>query len=119
VLPIQGLDCVKIYPVVQWLVKKALETRGELAGQQRNSALHEFDKHGCTPADQEFNANLPGATASVLTVQAEYCANRQLKAPSVDDADEETRVQCTLLEYVAPRSITVCVCACVRACARV
>eukprot|EP00038_Savillea_parva_P010196 m.188551 g.188551 ORF g.188551 m.188551 type:complete len:623 (-) comp17477_c0_seq1:27-1895(-) len=96
---IQGLDCIHIYPVVQWLVKKALETREELAAQQRNSALHEFDKHGCTPADQEFNSRLPSATEAVLTVQAEYCANRQLKAPSVDDADEETRVQCTLLEY--------------------
>lgn len=85
---------------MQWLVKKALETREELAAQQRNSALHEFDKHGTTPADQEFHSNLPGATSAVLTIQAEYCANRQLKAPSVDDADEETRVQCTLLEYV-------------------
>ena len=96
---IQGLDCIHIFPVVQWLVKKALETREELAAQQRNSALHEFDKHGVTPEDRAFNAQLVGSTASVLTVQAEYCANRQLKAPTLENADEETRVQCTLLEY--------------------
>lgn len=96
---IQGLDCIHIFPVVQWLVKKALETREELAVQQRNSALHEFDKHGVTPEDRAFNAQLVGSTASVLTVQAEYCANRQLKAPTLENADEETRVQCTLLEY--------------------
>lgn len=96
---IQGLDCIHIFPVVQWLVKKALETREALAVQQRNSALHEFDKHGVTPEDRAFNAQLVGSTASVLTVQAEYCANRQLKAPTLENADEETRVQCTLLEY--------------------
>ena len=28
---IQGLDCVKIFPVVQWLVKKAMERREEMA----------------------------------------------------------------------------------------
>jgi len=34
---IQGLDNVSIFPVVQWLVKKALETREEMQAQQRNS----------------------------------------------------------------------------------
>jgi len=34
---IQGLDNVSIFPVVQWLVKKALETREEMQVQQRNS----------------------------------------------------------------------------------
>ena len=28
---IQGLDCIKIFPVVQWLVKKAMERREEMA----------------------------------------------------------------------------------------
>lgn len=32
-------------------------------------------------------------------MQEVYLANRQLKAPNVDNADEETRIQCTLLEY--------------------
>eukprot|EP00041_Stephanoeca_diplocostata_P021100 m.485309 g.485309 ORF g.485309 m.485309 type:complete len:618 (-) comp21733_c0_seq2:2285-4138(-) len=96
---IQGLDCISIYPVVQWLVKKALETRDELNAQQRNSALFEFDKFGCTPEDEAFNNALPKASSSVQHVQEVYLANRQLKAPNVGDADEETRIQCTLLEY--------------------
>lgn len=48
---IQGLDLIKIYPVMQWLVKKALESREEMMYMQRCRALFEFGKYGQTPED--------------------------------------------------------------------
>lgn len=44
-----GLDFVNIYPVMQWLVKKAIETREERSQQIRNRALFEFGKDNETP----------------------------------------------------------------------
>lgn len=96
---IQGLDNVSIFPVVQWLVKKALETREEMEEQQRNSAVHEFDKFGVTPADASFKESLGQSTQAVRVVQTIYGANRILKAPNTDGADQGTKVHCTLLEY--------------------
>ena len=37
---IQGLDCVKIFPVVQWLVKKAMERREEMAQYIRSALIN-------------------------------------------------------------------------------
>lgn len=96
---IQGLDNVSIFPVVQWLVKKALETREEMQAQQRNSAMLEFDKFGTTPADAEFQEALPTSTEAVRVVQTTYGANRILKAPDAEGADAATKIQLTLLEY--------------------
>eukprot|EP00040_Diaphanoeca_grandis_P039020 m.257943 g.257943 ORF g.257943 m.257943 type:complete len:626 (-) comp35923_c0_seq1:543-2420(-) len=96
---IQGLDNASIYPVVQWLVKRALETREEMMVEQRNSALFEFNKFGITPDDATFEAALPTSTTTVRDVQTMYGAARILKAPDVAGADAETLIQCTLLEY--------------------
>ena len=41
---IQGLDFINIFPVVQWLVKKALETRAEREFFNRSYSLREFEK---------------------------------------------------------------------------
>jgi hypothetical protein len=53
---IQGLDFIHIFPVIQWLVKKALETREEMTQEIRNRALLEFSKTGQTPADVAFRS---------------------------------------------------------------
>jgi hypothetical protein len=47
-----GLDFIHIYPVVQWLVKKAIETREERALLIRNRALFSFHQHDATPQAQ-------------------------------------------------------------------
>jgi len=96
---IQGLDNASIYPVVQWLVKRALETREEMMVEQRNSALLEFDKFGITPVDASFEESLTQSTTTVRKVQTIYGAQRILRAPDVGGADSETLIQCTLLEY--------------------
>ena len=42
---IQGLDYIHIFPVVQWLVKKAIETRAEMGDMNRAFALLQFEKY--------------------------------------------------------------------------
>lgn len=96
---IQGLDFISIYPVVQWLVKKALESREEMQIQQRNRALFEFGKQGKTPTDTAKEIAAVASRATVVKVQTSYLPKRQFRAPDVSGADEETQVQCTLLEY--------------------
>ena len=39
---IQGLDFIHIFPVVQWLVKKAIETREAEGDNVRKYALNEY-----------------------------------------------------------------------------
>ena len=42
---IQGMDCIKIFPVVQWLVKKAMERRDEMSQYIRWQLLIELPVH--------------------------------------------------------------------------
>lgn len=41
---IQGMDCIHIFPVVQWLVKMSIQFRLENAAYMRNFALRMFNK---------------------------------------------------------------------------
>ena len=96
---VQGLDFIHIYPVVQWLVKKALETREERQQEIRAQAVHEFGKRGATPVDKAFETMVPTATEATLGVREAYKPRRQFRAPATEGLDTETRVHTTLLEY--------------------
>ena len=39
---IQGLDFIHIYPVIQWLVKRAIESRAEMGDLNRSFALLQY-----------------------------------------------------------------------------
>ncbi|ESN93608.1 hypothetical protein HELRODRAFT_145483, partial [Helobdella robusta] len=41
---IQGLDFIHIFPVVQWLVKKAIESRKDYEDENRSHALMHFNR---------------------------------------------------------------------------
>lgn len=91
---IQGLDFIHIYPVVQWLVKKAIETREEMNLQIRARAMLEYKKQANTAED-----DLSNTTKAIAAVKDAYKPRRQFRAPAASTADRETRVQMTLLEY--------------------
>ena len=55
---IQGLNFLSIFPVMQWLVKKVLETREEMSDYIRNFSESQFSKTRRTPRDDEFQATL-------------------------------------------------------------
>lgn len=97
---IQGLDFIHIFPVVQWLVKKAIETREEMGDYIRAYSVSQFDKNHQMPSDVVFSENKFRATSALAEVKENYRPQRKYKHQQ-DDAvvEEELRVQSTLLEY--------------------
>jgi len=53
---IQGLDCIHIFPVIQWLVKRSMEMRQEMANFVRAFALNQFHKKHSFSEDSEIGA---------------------------------------------------------------
>ncbi|XP_065072327.1 coiled-coil domain-containing protein 93-like [Rhopilema esculentum] len=97
---IQGLDFIHIFPVIQWLVKRAIATREELGDKIRAFSIMKFHKHHTMPQDIEKLDKVRQSTSAVRAVQDTYKPKRVLKKPeNLTHADEETQVQSTLLEY--------------------
>ena len=53
---------------LQWLVKRALESRAEREDENRNYALAEFDRHYKTPTDLQIESGLPRAKVTIQQV---------------------------------------------------
>uniref|UniRef100_A0A671TS87 Coiled-coil domain-containing protein 93 n=1 Tax=Sparus aurata TaxID=8175 RepID=A0A671TS87_SPAAU len=99
---IQGLDFIHIFPVIQWLVKRAIETKEEMGDYVRAYSISQFNKTHKLPEDEEFLQRKDKAVRAVLDVlvslykpQRKY--RRQRDAGEL--LDEESRVHSTLLEY--------------------
>ncbi|KAK5861602.1 hypothetical protein PBY51_022985 [Eleginops maclovinus] len=98
---IQGLDFIHIFPVIQWLVKRAIETREEMGDTVRAYSICQFQKSHSLPEDEEFLQRKDKAVSAVLNVLEVYKPQRRYRRQT--DAgelqDEESRVHSTLLEY--------------------
>nr|XP_034186280.1 coiled-coil domain-containing protein 93 isoform X1 [Osmia lignaria] len=100
---IQGLDCIHIFPVIQWLVKRSMETREETADFVRSFALNQFHKRHSFSED-------PGATKAakenliknIHLVKKSYEPRRLFKYKGGSARDESTKFLGTVLEYEAP-----------------
>jgi len=55
---IQGLDYIHIFPVIQWLVKRSMEMRQEMAGFVRSFALNQFHKKHSFSEDSEIGTTV-------------------------------------------------------------
>uniref|UniRef100_A0A4W4GTK7 Coiled-coil domain-containing protein 93 n=1 Tax=Electrophorus electricus TaxID=8005 RepID=A0A4W4GTK7_ELEEL len=100
---IQGLDFIHIFPVVQWLVKRAIETREEMGDYVRAYSISQFQKMHTFPEDEEFEQRKQKAVRTVVDVCEAYAPQRRYKrqANAGELLDEESRVHSTLLEYVS------------------
>ncbi|XP_066544692.1 coiled-coil domain-containing protein 93 [Amia ocellicauda] len=98
---IQGLDFIHIFPVVQWLVKRAIETREEMGDYIRSYSVSQFQKTHRIPEDTEFMQRKEKAIKTVMDVSEVYKPQRKYKRQvgAEELADEESRVHSTLLEY--------------------
>ncbi|KAF6037828.1 CCDC93 [Bugula neritina] len=97
---IQGMDFIRIYPVVQWLVKRAIATREEMGDFNRLFAVSQFNKHNKLPEDERFQANKLTSMTNLQNIKRTYGPRRKYRRlQPLSDADEEVRVQSTLLEY--------------------
>ncbi|XP_056611438.1 coiled-coil domain-containing protein 93 [Triplophysa dalaica] len=98
---IQGLDFIHIFPVVQWLVKKAIETREEMGDYVRSYSISQFQKTHTFPEDEEFAVRKEKAISTLVDVCGVYAPQRRYKrqVDAGDLFDEESRVHSTLLEF--------------------
>ncbi|KAK1165803.1 coiled-coil domain-containing protein 93-like [Acipenser oxyrinchus oxyrinchus] len=98
---IQGLDFIHIFPVVQWLVKRAIETREEMGDYIRAYSVSQFQKTHSFPEDNDFMQRKEKAIKTVMDVSEVYKPLRKYKrqVDAEELVDEESRVHSTLLEY--------------------
>ncbi|XP_010777769.1 coiled-coil domain-containing protein 93-like isoform X1 [Notothenia coriiceps] len=98
---IQGLDFIHIFPVIQWLVKRAIETREEMGDSVRAYSICQFQKSHSLPEDEEFLQRKDMAVSAVLKVLEVYKPQRKYRRQrdAGELQKEESRVHSTLLEY--------------------
>ncbi|XP_069472694.1 coiled-coil domain-containing protein 93 isoform X2 [Ambystoma mexicanum] len=98
---IQGLDFIHIFPVIQWLVKRAIETREEMGDYIRSYSVSQFQKTHSLPEDDDFMQRKEKAIKTVTDIYDVYRPQRKYKRQEGAEAlsDEESRVHSTLLEY--------------------
>ncbi|KAM9380752.1 coiled-coil domain-containing protein 93 [Phaethornis superciliosus] len=98
---IQGLDFIHIFPVVQWLVKRAIETREEMGDYIRSYSISQFQKTHRLPEDNEFMQRKEKVIKTVTDIFEVYKPQRKYKRQKGAEEllDEESKVHATLLEY--------------------
>ena len=93
---IQGLDYTHLFPVIQWLVRKVIETRRLTGDISRLQSLHQFRQHYRLPSDERDRAGDDWA----LSVVDEYRPQRKFRKKADARFDSvERRTEATLLEY--------------------
>ncbi|XP_043257367.1 coiled-coil domain-containing protein 93 isoform X2 [Colletes gigas] len=100
---IQGLDCIHIFPVIQWLVKRSMETREETADFVRSFALNQFHKKH-TFVEDAGTAKIvkDNLVRNIQLVKKSYEPRRLFKYKDGATRDESIRFLGTVLEYEAP-----------------
>ncbi|XP_023370558.1 coiled-coil domain-containing protein 93 isoform X2 [Otolemur garnettii] len=98
---IQGMDFIHIFPVVQWLVKRAIETKEEMGDYIRSYSISQFQKTYSLPEDDDFIKRKEKAIKTVIDLSDVYKPRRKYKRQqgAGELFDEESRVHATLLEY--------------------
>ncbi|KAL0134800.1 hypothetical protein PUN28_001519 [Cardiocondyla obscurior] len=100
---IQGLDCIHIFPVIQWLVKRSMEMRQEMADFVRAFALNQFHKKHFFSEDSEIGATAnENVIKNLRLVKKAYEPRRLFKQKEDFVKDESNKFIGTLLEYEAP-----------------
>ncbi|XP_004626422.2 coiled-coil domain-containing protein 93 isoform X2 [Octodon degus] len=98
---IQGMDFIHIFPVVQWLVKRAIETKEEMGDYIRSYSISQFQKNYSLPEDDDFVKRKDKAIKTVVNLSDVYKPRRKYKRQQGAEEllDEESRIHATLLEY--------------------
>lgn len=100
---IQGLDCIHIFPVIQWLVKRSMEMRQEMAGFVRSFALNQFyKKHSLSENFENGAITNKIVVKNLYLVKKAYEPRRLYKQKEDLIKDESSRFIGTVLEYEAP-----------------
>lgn len=93
---IQGLDYPKLFPVIQWLVRKVIETRLLTGDLVRALSVSQFSKSYTLPEDNRDKSVFDFAEG----VMEQYRPQRKFKRKdNASFKNEVARVEATLLEY--------------------
>ncbi|KAF5276525.1 hypothetical protein FQA39_LY06594 [Lamprigera yunnana] len=94
---IQGLDCVHIFPVIQWLVKRSMEFREEMSSYVHSYAVSQFNKEFTL---KNKNIDIQNQVLkNVNFIREVYRPHRYYRRKTAPPDDLMSRVQTTLLEY--------------------
>lgn len=104
---IQGLDFIHIFPVIQWLVKRSMETREEMGHFVQSFAVSQFNKLCPLIEKQRTLAQQENILRNILTIKEVYRPQRHFRRKDAPPEEEESRVQSTLLEYGYSRTVAV------------
>ena len=97
---IQGLDFKSIFPVIQWLVKKVIETREEMGDHIRAYSISQFNKNYKMPQDIEQGKQDLLMHDAIGTLRNLYMPVRKYRRSDKQSlTTEEAKVASTLLEY--------------------
>ncbi|CAL1267195.1 unnamed protein product [Larinioides sclopetarius] len=88
---IQGLDFIHIFPVIQWLVKRAIETREETGDYIRAFSVSQFHKNYETPED--ITSKLLKEKMAVSYGEIKEGEQPSEAEKNAQKAEEESRIQ--------------------------
>eukprot|EP01125_Pyxidicula_operculata_P022963 TRINITY_DN9713_c0_g1_i1.p1 TRINITY_DN9713_c0_g1~~TRINITY_DN9713_c0_g1_i1.p1 ORF type:complete len:634 (+),score=223.99 TRINITY_DN9713_c0_g1_i1:21-1922(+) len=105
---IYALDCINIFPVIQWLVQKVIEVRKETGDLVRVYSETQYQKQGYQlPTEAEILAGKEEGMLFIQSCNQKYAPKRQyrlkarrgLRSGRKTKQNEDERVQTVLLEY--------------------
>uniref|UniRef100_A0A158Q8J2 Coiled-coil domain-containing protein 93 n=1 Tax=Elaeophora elaphi TaxID=1147741 RepID=A0A158Q8J2_9BILA len=97
---IQGLDCIHIFPVVQWLVREAVRAKEQCGDSVRNHAVYQFAQRFYFSKDKDAEKQKNIFASNCLHVRAKCTPQRIYKQKGdIKSPDLQTNVRRTLLEY--------------------
>jgi hypothetical protein len=92
---IQGLDYINLFPVIQWLIKKVIETREETGDLLRMYSESQFNKSFQMPQDIEFKQRKENAVVYAHELNDHYRPQRRYRRQQ----NSAPTIHATLLEY--------------------
>ncbi|KAI6242253.1 hypothetical protein M3Y99_00266900 [Aphelenchoides fujianensis] len=90
---IQGLDCIRIFPVIQWLVKEAIEAKKKYGDETLRFSTYQFASAGWSLDVREDGRPL-APPRSTARPKRQFARTDQTNTRNIEDD-----VRCTLLEY--------------------
>lgn len=97
---IQGLDYINIFPVVQWLVKRSVESRAENAERLKRFAVDQFHNDFSLQSSADIAAARDRMLGNVESLSNVFTPKRRFRKTGTEKLPEEqVQVQLTILEY--------------------
>lgn len=104
-MSLDGMDCIHIFPVIQWLIKKSIEFRAEQEKIVKMVAIKNFNRfHHCSDVvkqDEEKESEKIDAMTKSVKVE------RQFRHPDKKSMKNSDLVRTTLLEYGLSNQIVI------------